>query len=212
MTAVLVDGEWIAFRLKEALDVTRFPKPEPPAGLTGWRLWEWQRKHPRPEPEYRPSGRLALEYETAEFGIQHVWRDRQSRRVETHLNAFVGNLFLAADTVKQKRAEAELRRLEAIEEAKRREERRRLRYQFEQREKVLKGQMERWERAEEIRRYLTAAKQALAAGAFSEEETEEIEVWLDWIGHYAESFDPLRELAGEAGKGVNVEEMPSWWR
>lgn len=144
------------------------------------------------------SGRLVLAIKTADFGVTRVWRDRKNgRQVETHLNSFVGNLYLTADAIKQKRVDDERRRLEALEAERRCQEMRRLQYEHDQRVKLLDSQVERWERVDRLRTYLQAAQRGFAAESFSDEETADIETWLDWIGRYADSIDPS-EIARRA--------------
>ncbi len=214
LTRVEVDGEWISFGLEEEYDVIKHPDPVPPATLPEWRHYWWIRDN-RKEPAYVPSGRLALRIKTENLGVRRTWRDAKRQRVETCLNSFIAHLALTAAALKEERAAAERRRLEAIEAERRRveEEKRRLEEDHlrrieERRQKDLGEQLERGRLSEEVRAYLAEAREALTEADFSEEEKSQIAAYLEWMQGYAERLDPLHFLRRQAARWEKAEENP----
>jgi hypothetical protein len=222
VTQVLVDDEWIAFGLSEEYDVIRHPEPEPPKDLEDWKRYWWIRDH-RKDPDYVPSGRLGLHIRTENLGVRRTWRDAQIQRVEKCLNDFIAYLYLTAEAIKEDRAAKERRRLEGIEDAKRRaeaEERRqeeeRLARVEERREKVLEKQMERWQHAQEVQAFLARALRVFEAGTFSRDESVMIQRWLEWVKDYSKELDRFSSMLEEAVEWEAAVEEPRWrwqpWR
>jgi hypothetical protein len=142
------------------------------------RLYQWD--EPRPDTKRVPTGELMLKITDGQVrDVRRTWADGKKQRVEACLNSFVVGLVRAAE------AKSELQR--TIEERERRWEEdrraaelRRTREREEQaRIKDLMDRVERWERAERIRRFLDVARSGVV-----EDDSIGRPGWLEWAERY----------------------------
>lgn len=122
------------------------------------------------------TGRLVLHIARA-YWSRNTWIDGERRKVEDRLNEVVEALIAAALIDKQHREQRE-------EQRRHWEEGERLRREEETRIKKLDDWMARWQRAEDIRRFVEAARQTLA-------HQDDADRWLGWAEDYASRIDPL---------------------
>src|SRR5262249_50233623 len=129
--------------------------------------------------EWVPTGVLSLEI-TDGNGARRRWADSVSRRVEQCLNQFIVGLVRASESVNRERAELEQQRREWAEQERKRREAERLRQEEEARCRELDAQLAAWVKAEEIRVYATAIRQAAERKHGAVTPGSELDRWLAW--------------------------------
>jgi hypothetical protein len=165
-----------------------------------------------------PSGQLALRayspYHVAKW--EREWREERSRALGGMLPAIVEDLERDAATVArlveegERRAAAERAKWEAEhraweakrraeEEEQRRREAARLAAEAEERRtKALQDEVARWKFAHEIREYVAAKEDALAAEGCRVTPGGPFEQWTQWARAHADQIDPLHQLRLQA--------------
>ncbi len=196
-TRVLVEGEWITFRLVEKWSVERPPMPKPPKGLIGTKLdtWMWINK---PRARRVPNG--ALELSLVSGYTRAVWKDGKRKRVEECLNDVIARLYVLADGMKRARAEAERQRKKREEEERRRLEEEHRAYEEQQRAKHFQEQLDEWRLARDIREYVAEAQAIVADGHCSITPGTSLDDTLRWALSYADRIDPLAALRADIAK------------
>jgi hypothetical protein len=179
-TRVLVDEEWISFRLVEKWSVDRPPMPKPPKGFVGPKLdtWMWMNK---PRARRIPNG--VLELSLVSGYTRAVWKDGKRQRVEECLNDIVSRLYILANGIKQARAEAEHRA-----------------YEEQQRAKQFQERLDKWRLARDIREYAAEAQAIAADGHCSITAGSSLDNTLRWALSYADRVDPLSALRADIAR------------
>jgi hypothetical protein len=179
---VRIDGEPIHFGLEE-----RFRREAHPDQHND-RLPAWQRQRHA----YVATGKLLLKItELGAQGLQKVWADRKTAKVEACLNEFIGGLLMVAHVVRAERLqrEAEHRaRLEAQRREWAEEERRK---KEEARRNYLVMEAEAWAQARTIRTYVTAFRENFVARSGDIQAGSLVDQWICWACRQADSLDPL---------------------
>lgn len=142
--------------------------------------------------EYVPTGILTLKIDEYVDGLQKSWSDGKTMQLEACLNAFIVGLLNAAEALRARRLQREqeaLARLEA--ERRRQEEEQRRQEELAKRQTLLK-EAENWTKAQQLRAYLSAVKEALIKKHGAIQQGSTADQWLAWAYQQAESFDPLR--------------------
>lgn len=146
-----------------------------------------------------PSGKLVLRI-TDGHGLRRCWTDRSDRRVEQFLNSFVIGLIRTAEAVKVERFNIEIRRKEREQQERRRQEeeqRRRAEERQRQEEEThlrrLEAEAAAWVKAEQIRAYVAAVKEAAQRDAGAVVPGGELERWVAWAMNQADTLDPIRQ-------------------
>ena len=192
-TRVLVDGEWIEFSLEEERPGILLPPPEPPKELRAERLESWRYWNNRPRRAYVPNGALVLEIDNGPRGSRQSWKDGKRQRVETCLNAFVAQLYVAAKGLKQARAERERREREWEEQRRQWAEEQEREEREEAREKKLVSLMSDWRRARETREFVAELSAAVARVDRERLDASVVE-FVEWAKRYANDIDPLVDV------------------
>lgn len=185
-TRVLVAGEWIRFRIVEALVQMEPPMTKkPPKNLKGPELEQW-RYWNRPRMQLVPSGTLVLRIRER-AGVRTSWRDGR-RPIEEKLNAFVEQLFVVMDAKKQER-DAHARWREGFEAQQQRAERKRLHAsRRERRVALVTEQLQHWRDARDLRALVAEVRARLRTEFLAEPK------WLSWASRYADEIDPVGML------------------
>ena len=142
--------------------------------------------------EYISTGTLMLKItEWGADGLQKIWSDGKTTKLENCLNDFVIGLLEVAEAVKvrrlkqeqeeQLRREAERRRQE--EAIKRQEELARL--------EALEQEAANWAKAQQLRSYLSALKNMLTTKHGAIQPGSQADQWLIWAHQHADRLDPL---------------------
>lgn len=136
-----------------------------------------------PRWDYEANGRLVLRLGHGSYGST-LAADRGRWKVEDRLGHIMDQLEQLAVAAEQRRlARAEIQQQEevyrelqqqAAEDA----------WRLRERVRRLDEQIDRWEHATRIRRFVAAARSGIAADAASDE-------WLDWANTFADSIDPV---------------------
>lgn len=185
-TTAILHNQEIGFSLMEKID--HIPLASPPKGGVLQRVLTYAgTPH-----EQKPSGRLGLQIWKPWNASPKSWNDGKIRTLEDLLPEIVAafmRIALAGKTADEQRAakEAEAERI-AAERAHRAE----LIRQEEARVRALHRAATNLERAERIRRLLTAAREAALAAGKAVEPGTAFGDWLVWAAHQADRLDPLR--------------------
>lgn len=186
-TIAKIHGQRIRFGLTEKVD--RVEIAAPPKGGLLERVLTFSGKPVTLE----PSGRLTAEVWT-EWGASRLrWRDGKSQRLEDQLSHIVtGFIRLAlAD-----RAENEKRAAEERERQRIAEERAQLEQSInteQSRVTALRNAAARWLRAQQIRSFISAARDAAAQNGQSAEPGSPFGEWIVWAERQADRLDPLKD-------------------
>ena len=182
---VRIDGEPIHFGLEE-----RFRRVEQPDQQND-RQSAWQRQRYA----YVPTGRLLFKIiEWGGQGLQKVWADGKTVKVEACLNEFIVGLLKVAQAVRadrlrreeEHRARVEAQRREWAEEERRKRE--------ETRRNYLVKDVERWAQARNIRTYVTAFKEKFIARYGDIQAGSQVDQWIIWARRQADCLDPLEQI------------------
>ena len=149
-----------------------------------------------------PSGRLELFIDQSGLywahGCRFTWRDGK-KPLEQRLNSFMDGLEDLATRMhahqEDEKRKAEQRRVEELrrqEEAGQRAEKR-AKYDAERaRVELLRQQARNWKEADDLRRFIEAAKQMQMDRHGSIESDSEFAQWLEWATQQADRLDPLQ--------------------
>jgi hypothetical protein len=139
-----------------------------------------------------PSGRLALtvEAENYRYYEKPCWEDRSANAIESRVDEILVGIRKASDEIRRFRIESQQQK--ERDEARRRAEEEAARRQREEtaRRETLFKQATDWRRADDLRRFVAAAKDA-AALAPSEDELQRLSAWAEWATAVADDIDPL---------------------
>jgi len=183
--SVRIDGEPIHFGLEE-----RFRR-EPHPDQHNDRLPAWQRQRYT----YVATGTLLLKVtEWGAQGLQNVWADSKTVKVEACLNEFIGGLLKVAYVVRAERlrreeeyrARVEVQRRQWVEEEQRKKE--------EARRNYLIKETEAWAQARDIRTYVTAFREKFVARYGDIQAGSQVDQWIRWACRQADSLDPLAQI------------------
>ena len=162
VTRVRVDGEWVTFGMEERSKVVFPDPPEPPKHLKGEKLESWIYWN-QPGRTLVPNGVLVLKLKNVGYlRVRAEWKDGTRKKLEDQLNDIVAHIYLAGETLKEKRRQDEQAALEQAERYKREHEEYLRRQEQERKAKVLSGWMEGWRLARDIRDFVA---EALSLGA-----------------------------------------------
>ncbi len=179
---VSINGEPVEFGIEEKFRRTELAQDK----LRQDDSWSYRRY------EYVPTGILTLKIHEYVDGQQKSWSDGKTMQLEACLNAFIVGLLKAAEALKARRRQREqeaLARLEA--ERRRQEEEQRCQEELAKRQTLIK-EAENWTRAQQLRAYLSAVKEALIKKHGVIQQGSKADQWLTWAYQQAEAFDPLR--------------------
>lgn len=203
VTRVLVNGEWIEWRLAERWHTEMGPPPPPPKEYRGAMRESWL-KYKRPEPIRVPNGVFALEIlGHASLGTRCTWKDGKHQRIENCLNDFIAELFATADAMKRHREEAERRRREWEDEARRRQEVARREAEDARNAKELNEIIGRWRLARDIRLYVSEINAMVSASGREVPCDSKLRTSLAWASAYAERVDPVANLRANLADVLN---------
>jgi hypothetical protein len=171
-TSAIVYGKKVRFGLIER---SRQVKPTPRANDS---------PHPYNPVRLEPAGILSIEvWNYCSGGLQRVWRDRESAKLEEELPKCVAGMMriaLKERGEEKARQERELARQKKIDEVEAEFEK----IQIEEKKiRALRRDAAAWHRAERIRKYVAAARES--AGKDTE--------WIAWAERQADRLDPLKE-------------------
>lgn len=205
LNAITIRDQCIEIQLHETLN-HRIEKPPAPVRIFKGRpepLW------PQPNTVISsPSGNLVLLITThTTNGARRRWVDSESRKLETHLPAFVTAVVRAANDEEQseKRRQAEELRREQVERKRKRMVRQIA--DEEARVKTLLSQVDAWHESKRIDAFVAHVRaNALQAGSDIGASTE-LGAWLQWASDQAKRRDPLRETPRSI-----LDEKPNWER
>jgi hypothetical protein len=199
-TQVRVLDEWISFRLREkVVRRERPPTDQERADARRYPNLYGNRKYYRDE----PTGQLHLDI-LGSYDNLRSWKDGESSKLEDQLNRFIAGLVRRAEGVKRERIEAEEAR-KAWEEEERRRQERALRRQKEERRRqeeearlrALEGEAQAWVRAQQLRAYLGAVRQAALERGSPVIPGSDLERWLTWANGCAGRLDPIDTRVGK---------------
>ena len=193
-TVVAVDGEDLTFLLWEKYSL----RPTvPPPHLSKKERESWMLFRARNERV--PNGRFALAIRHDEaHGAHKTWTDTDKRKIESSLNAFVSELYVAAASIKERRVTRERARLEQEAAEKRAREADARRRGEEQRLKDFEEQIARWRFTRDARAFLDEIRTMLKHRGLRVTKGGHVEEWLAWITEKAENADPLAQMRGDA--------------
>jgi hypothetical protein len=180
-TSAIVCGENIRFGLMERSRQIKSAAPPSPSGYVYNSI------------KLEPTGILSIEvWNYYSGGPQKVWRDREGTLLEGQLPRCVAGMMkiaLKQRAERKKREEEELAKEKKIEEVM--QELRRIEAE-EKKIRTLKKEAVLWLRAERIRKYIAAAREA-AQKKSDESERGKVLEWAKWAEQQADRIDPLKE-------------------
>jgi hypothetical protein len=143
--------------------------------------------------KYIPSGKLVIRIDEYIDGMRKSWSDGKKHHLEDLLNSLIIGLIRAAEQEKVKRLEREQREREWREqEEARRRRAEEIRQEKEKVERLLR-EAEAWQRAQQVRTYIEAVKQAAIQKHGFINAGSELDNWLKWATQQADRLDPLAE-------------------
>lgn len=198
VTAVVVDGELLAFALWERYSLETTDPGKPPKNLDTSAAEAWTRFRRRTDRV--PNGRFALAIRDREFYGGKTFTDSPKTKIESSLNAFVAELYAAAADIKQRRVSAEVARVERAKEQERAYKAEERRQAEERRLKDFEELLERWHFSRDARELVREVRTLLTQRGLRVSRGGHIEEWLQWITMQAEKADPLADLRRDADK------------
>jgi len=183
-TVALIQGRCISFGIEEPIrkvitEKARVPNPSD--------RWDYDRVV-----TYEPSGMLALVIHSETWDARALrtrWSDAKIQTLEKLIPDFVAGLMRIAVSLRQKE---EGRKRQELEQQKRAQQLARLQKDIEEEEKKVRefnGWIENWERAERMRRFISAyAEKSRSRPAEEQPRTRE---WIEWAGREADRLDPF---------------------
>lgn len=186
-TTSRIHGETITFGLVESVD--RVPLTVAPRGSVLERVLTF-----RGQPvTFEPSGELAIEIWNRWGTERKRWKDRKSVHLEAWLPQVLAGFIRIALI---DRADREKRLVEENERRRREEELARLEQSIkteEARIRALRRASINWSRAEQIRLFLVASREAAQQAGQSVEPGTPFGDWLVWGARQADRIDPLKQ-------------------
>lgn len=178
---VRINGEPVEFGIEEKFRRTKLPQdrrrqPDP---------WSYRRY------EYVPTGILTLKIDEYVDGLQKSWSDGKTLQLEGCLNAFIVGLLKAADALKARRLQREQEALARSEAERRRQEEEQRRQEELARRQTLMKEAENWTKAQQLRAYLAAVKQAVTEKQGTIQQGSKTDQWFTWAYQQADLIDPL---------------------
>lgn len=185
-TTVTVLGIPLEVELRE--QVSQVPHTVTPAEKAEQKRYAWVYL---PKYDHHLSGQLTLGIKTWCDGARCNWSDGKKQRLEHCLNAFTAGLIQAAVRRQARERERERRHREWEEERRREEEEERLRQEEAARLQALEREVADWQRAQRIRAYVEAVRQAAVESKDTIDAGSELDRWLVWALQKADLLDPL---------------------
>jgi hypothetical protein len=186
-TVTKIHGQAIRFGLTEKVDRVEISAP-PKGGLLERVLTFGGRSV-----TLKPSGRLTIEVWSEWGSNRRSWKDGKSQRLEEQVPRIVAGfirLALADRADKEHRAAEERERLRIAEERARLE----ASIKAEQSKvNALRNAVARWSRAEQIRSFICAAREAAIHNGQAVEQGSPFGDWVTWAEQQADRLDPLKE-------------------
>lgn len=182
--AVRIDGEPVEFGLEEKFQRIELQEDE----KRGHHPWSYQRHRY----QYVATGLLTLKINEWVEGLQKSWSDCKTAQLETSLNDFLVGLLKVADALRARRLKREEEERREIAALRRREAQERRRQEELAKRNALIREAENWSKAQQLRTYLAAVKEAVLAKHGSIQEGSQMDQWLTWAYQQADSLDPLR--------------------
>jgi hypothetical protein len=186
-TVATIHGQKITFGLVEKVD--RIEVEVAPRGSVLERVLTFHGKAVK----FEPSGKLSIEIWQPWDADPKRWRDRKSARIEEMLPEAVAGFIRIALAEK-----AEYEKRQAVERDNRRraEERARLEQAIKaerSRVRALRHAAANWFRAEQMRSFISAAREGASRDGQKIEPGTPFGDWLAWAGQQADRLDPLME-------------------
>lgn len=208
VTHVEILGEKLSIRLEELLD--RKERELTAAQKRERELYSWLADR-RPEYDYFPSGRLALQIDVStNRGTRSQWSDGKARQLEALLNAFIAGLIRAADDVREQRRENEERQRRWKEEEEQRKQEELRRIQEEVRAHQLQTAATNWQTAELLRRYVGAVRQEVIKRLGAVANDSEVGRWLQWAEGHIAAIDPLTDMKPLPAYSISQQQCDRW--
>lgn len=178
-TQAVIQGEPVNFHLEES--VTK--RPLPPDRKSAW---------PSPNYEYETTGKLKLLIDDYLGDWQRKsWGDAKRSRIEEKIPSIIESLLQAGENLRKRKEERERQEAEwRTKEMQRREEERQAIEQRKETEK-LDSQALAWDKAERIRRFVTAFKSALEGKVGAPEAERMAGEWMRSSLSHADAIDPI---------------------
>jgi hypothetical protein len=178
-TSVLILGEPVEFGLRE-----RYRQQEKTILKNSW-----ENKY-----QYLPSGLLMFSIKSwGVYDLQTNWSDGKTQRIEHNFGNILIGLITAAERLRKRRIEKIEEERRRNEERKRREERARLRQEELQKFQQLQREVKGYHDAEQIRSYVRAAKEMVIERDGEIKPGGTLEQWIIWALGHADRLDPLVE-------------------
>jgi hypothetical protein len=186
-TVARIHGQQICFGLVETVE--RIELAVAPPGSVLERVLTFRGAPVR----YQPSGQLCIAIWNQWGPYQKRWKDRKSARLEELLPKVLAGFIEVAlgEKAKQEKREAAERERERIAEEWARLEQT-IRGE-ESRVRALRQAAANWSRADQIRAFISAARDAACREGQQIEAGTPFGDWLVWAGHQADRIDPLKE-------------------
>ena len=127
-------------------------------------------------------------------GLQKVWADGKTAKVETCLNEFILGLLKVAQAVKEERLRREQEHRERVEAQQRQWAEEERRKKEETRRNYLVKEAERWAQARNIRTYVTAFKEKFVTRYGDIRAGSQVDQWILWACRQADCLDPLAQI------------------
>jgi hypothetical protein len=190
---LLVEGEQVALRIEERL---REESVEPTAAQLARERREYGYRAPRKVSV--PTGALRLvrldTYRTYGEPDRRSWYDRKGKLVEEQIPEVLLGFYELALSIKERREKDEREACEREEHERRRKELEAIRDANQKLITQLEADAGAWHRARYLRRYIKAARSALAEQALPARFRDDTVDYLDWAEHYVNELDPLARV------------------
>lgn len=145
-----------------------------------------------PKWDYVRTGMLRVKLSSFSSGFElRGWQDQKRSVVEEKVREIIVQMLAEVDHWCLARREQQERQRRELEEARVRQQAEERRKEEQRRADDLLQQVERWDRARRIRRYLRAVRKELTRRGISVEEVVPHKKWFDWAGALADRYDPL---------------------
>jgi hypothetical protein len=145
--------------------------------------------------DYTPSGKLRLVIdEYCGEGLRKQWSVHDDESLGETLSSFVNGLEDMSKALQVREIEHERQKREY-------EEQQRRQYEEQARLNTLKTNAEKWDEAQQLRRFLIALKAAVARKQGRIGHRSRLGIWLAWADRYVDALDPMPGLIGELEQG-----------
>jgi hypothetical protein len=133
-----------------------------------------------------------------DFNVQHSWGDGKFRRLEERLGKIISGLGAASMAIKKDREETVRREREWAEQARRKEEVRKYREEFNRKTKALNGLLLGWRESQEITEFLDVLVVEAEKQDLNDEGRRNVESLVEWAKTYSKMVNPLTRLQESA--------------